>query len=119
MITIHGPLRENTMAEQPHLILYIDDNFRGLQLNVFQSISDLNEVKLFGAPLDLEHPELKGTWNDKVSSMVILHGRWQFFADNNFGPSPLTPNGLGPGLYPNVAAHGIPHDVMSSVKLMT
>jgi hypothetical protein len=104
--------QEKIMA-QPHLILYVDSNFRGLQLNVFQSIRDLNEVALGGGGVALQ-----GTWADKVSSFVILSGRWQFFKDNNFGPAPLPANGLGPGLYPNVEAHGIDNDSMSSVKLM-
>ena len=58
------------------------------------------------------------SWNDMVSSFVIVSGVWQFFRDINF----QTPYGagvqLGPGLYPWVEDVGIDNDSLSSIQLV-
>jgi hypothetical protein len=53
-------------------------------------------------------------WNDQISSIVVVSGRWQFFRHINFGE----PMGqiLGPGYYPWVADVGIENDHISSFK---
>jgi hypothetical protein len=99
---------------QPHLILYIDGNFGGLHTHVFQDTPDFTKLALGGVDSGIG-----GDWNDKVSSFVIVSGRWQFFKDVNFKPAPLPfPFGLGPGIYPSVEAVGIDNDSLSSVKVV-
>jgi len=99
---------------QPHLILYIDGNFGGLHTHLFESCDDLEKIALGGVGSGIS-----GNWNDKVSSFVILSGRWQFFKDWHFGPAPLPfSQGLGPGLYPSVEAVGIDNDSVSSVRVI-
>ncbi len=73
----------------PHMILFEHANFHGGHKHVFGTESNLNAAddKFF---------------NDRVSSMVILDGRWEFFKDSNYiaklGPT------LGPGNYSWVEA---------------
>jgi hypothetical protein len=98
---------------QPHLILFVDDNFAGLHTHIFESTPDLAKVPFGGLQTNVV-----GIWADKASSFVILSGQWQFFKDNNFGPAPLPSHGLGPGLYRNVEALGIDNDSISSVKVI-
>ncbi len=50
-------------------------------------------------------------WNDRISSIIIVSGRWRFFeASDGRGASWE----LGPGYYPNLAAANIPNDIISS-----
>jgi hypothetical protein len=102
------------MAE---LVMYVDGNFGGLHTHVFENtvgggVSDFTQLALGGVGSGIS-----GNWNDKVSSFVIVSGRWQFFKDINYSPAPLPfASGLGPGLYPNVESVGIDNDSLSSVK---
>jgi hypothetical protein len=58
-----------------------------------------------------------GSWNDIVSSFVIVGGIWQVFRDINF----QDPQGglLGASLYPFVEDLGIDNDSISSVRLIS
>jgi hypothetical protein len=70
-----------------HVILFEHANFHGQHKHVFGTENNLNASD-------------DNFFNDKVSSMVILDGRWEFFKDSNqiakLGPT------LGPGNYPSV-----------------
>jgi hypothetical protein len=102
------------MAE---LIIYVDGNFGGLHTHIFENtlnngVADFTQLALGGVDSGIN-----GNWNDKVSSFVIVSGRWQFFKDIDYRPAPLPfPGGLGPGLYPSVTAVGIDNDSISSVR---
>ena len=98
---------------QPHLIVYVDANFGGLHTHIFETTADFTQLALGGVG-----GGIAGNWNDKVSSFVIVSGVWQFFKDINFGPAPLPPKGLGPGLYSYVEHFGIDNDSISSVRLI-
>jgi hypothetical protein len=52
-------------------------------------------------------------WGDRVSSMDVLAGVWQFCQHVDFGGRQIT---LGPGSYPNIAAQGLANDSLSSVR---
>ncbi|MBT0027690.1 beta/gamma crystallin family protein [Vibrio alginolyticus] len=52
-------------------------------------------------------------WNDKISSIVIVSGLWDFYEHINYGGRKWT---LGPGYYRWVADKGIPNDTISSFK---
>ncbi len=84
-----------------HIILFEHINCRGAHKHVFGSESNLNshDDKFF---------------NDKISSFVILEGRWVFYRDINFGNPASQP--LGPGKYNWVETFGIPNDSVSSLK---
>jgi len=84
-----------------HVILFENANFHGAHKHLFQTENNLNASD-------------DNWFNDKVSSFVILEGRWQFFRDSNFGGPASTI--LGVGKYNWVEAFGIPNDSISSVK---
>jgi hypothetical protein len=54
-----------------------------------------------------------GYWNDKISSIVVVNGVWEFYEHINYGGKKWT---LGEGYYRWVVAAGIPNDVISSFK---
>ncbi|NHZ97632.1 beta/gamma crystallin-related protein [Massilia sp. CCM 8734] len=86
------------MAE---IVLFEHANYHGAHKHLFTSETNLN------APDD-------NFFNDKISSFVILSGRWQFYRDSNFqGPASRV---FGPGLYNWVEAVNIPNDSISSVR---
>ena len=99
------------MAE---LIMFVDIDFGGLHTHIFGSTADFTKLSLGGTGSGID-----GNWNDKLSSFKIVSGRWQFFKDIDFGPTPL-PNeqGFGPGLYQWVEDYGIDNDSISSVQLI-
>ena len=89
------------MAHLGHLIIFEHSNFDGNHKHVIQSVPNLFTSS--------------GEMNDKLSSLVILDGRWEFFRHSNFVDSLGT---LGVGDYANVADTGIPHDQVSSIRLI-
>jgi Beta/Gamma crystallin len=96
------------------IVLYADANFGGLHTHLFQTTPDFTQLSLIGGNLGL----LDGvSWNDQVSSFVIVSGAWLFFADVEFG----SPQGdeLGPGLYPWVVDVKIANDALSSIQLVS
>jgi len=55
------------------------------------------------------------SFNDVVSSLVVLKGVWSFFRDANFiAPYPIPP--LLAGVYPSVVDQGIANDDLSSLR---
>jgi hypothetical protein len=89
-------------------IIYVDTEFGGLHTHLFQSVEDFTKLALGGV-----NSGISGNWNDKVSSFVIVSGRWQFYTDVGFsGPEGPV---LGPGLHP-VLPPGITNDSISSAK---
>jgi hypothetical protein len=85
----------------PHCVLFELANFRGAHRHVFMAEPNL---------ADTNDP----TFNDKTSSIVVLEGDWEFFADSNYVTR--TGNVLGPGVYPFVANIGIKNDAITSLR---
>jgi hypothetical protein len=82
------------------LILFKDANFHGPHKHVFNSEVNLNT-------------DDDNSFNDNVSSLVILNGNWKFFKDEGFiSPYPVV---LEPGLYSFVGRFKINNDDMSSL----
>jgi hypothetical protein len=52
--------------------------------------------------------------NDKISSIIVVSGKWQFYIDANF----QYPTGgvLGPGYYAYVGDYGLCNDCISSYQ---
>ncbi|HEX5904707.1 MAG TPA: beta/gamma crystallin-related protein [Candidatus Nitrosocosmicus sp.] len=53
-------------------------------------------------------------WNDKISSIIVISGTWEFFEHINYGGRVWV---LTPGYYISVSNFGIPHDVISSFRV--
>ena len=84
-----------------HVILFEHINFHGAHKHVVGAEPNLNASD-------------DGFFNDRVSSIAIFSGNWQFSRDSGFrNPYPVI---LGPGLYSNVAAFKIKNDDMSSLQ---
>jgi Beta/Gamma crystallin len=92
-------------------IIFVDSEFGGLHTHLFQSVVDFTKLSVGGSHIS----GLSDNWNDKVSSIVIVSGRWQFFKDTGFSGAqgPV----LGPGLYP-VLPKGIDNDSISSAQVV-
>jgi Beta/Gamma crystallin len=52
-------------------------------------------------------------WNDRISSIVIASGVWQFFQHSHYQGASWV---LGPGYYRWVEAANIPNDIISSFQ---
>ncbi|MGB7620945.1 MAG: beta/gamma crystallin-related protein, partial [Terriglobia bacterium] len=89
------------LAPAPHVILFEHANFHGAHKHVFGAESNLNAAD-------------DNFFNDRVSSIVVLAGTWEFFRDAGFNGTYGTV--LGPGLYPGVEAVNIKNDDMSSLQ---
>jgi hypothetical protein len=53
-------------------------------------------------------------FNNKVSSFVIVKGRWRFYSGRDYNGD--RSKRLGPGLYPNIEAVGIDNNKLSSLR---
>ncbi len=87
-----------------HAILFKDANYTGDHKHVFAAEPNLNASDDSG-------------FNDSVSSLAILSGNWEFYANSGF-QSPYKPI-LGQGGLPFVANIGIKNDDMSSLQPVT
>ncbi|TWP33424.1 beta/gamma crystallin-related protein [Leekyejoonella antrihumi] len=94
-------------AAPPEIILFEHANFHGRHKHLCADEPDL------AAPED-------NTFNDIVSSIVVVSGVWEVFADIDYGRPYVrvgTPVRLGPGIYPNLDPVGITNDDLSSLRL--
>jgi hypothetical protein len=59
------------------------------------------------------------TWNDIISSVIVISGTWQFFTDINY--SGISSQQVRPGLYSYVERPeiNIPNDTISSFKIIS
>jgi hypothetical protein len=96
------------------IILYVDKDFGGLHTHLFDTTPDFTQLSLTGVNTGLPDGV---SWNDQVSSFVILSGTWQFFVDVDFGRQ--QGGDLGPGSYSWIEDYGMDNDAISSVKLIS
>jgi hypothetical protein len=83
-----------------HVMLFEHANFHGAHKHVFTREPNLNAQD-------------DNSFNDKVSSLIVLERNWAFYADSNFQRQ--YPPILRPSLYPGLPA-GIKNDDMSSLQ---
>src|SRR5258708_31107895 len=83
------------------VVLFIDADLHGAHKHIYDQEPNLNAGDDNG-------------FNDQVSSLAVLSGNWQFFADSNFN-QPYPPI-LGPGIYRFVGNVGIKNDDLSSLR---
>jgi Beta/Gamma crystallin len=85
------------MAIAPEVVLYKDANFGGDSWRT-----------------NLGYSYVGDSWNDTISSMIVVSGTWQFWRDGNYQGVGDQPWILGPGYYSWVENVGIPNDTISS-----
>ena len=92
-------------AEVPQLIVFENTVFGGEHRHFFASDPDLTVGNNF--------------WNDQISSIAIISGKWSFYADplGKGTTENLVPVTLGPGAYPDVALVRIPDNSVSQIRL--
>jgi len=86
-------------GEIPQIVAFDKDGLLGDHIHIFGNATDL------------------GKWDNKISSMVILGGRWDFFDSKNFQGAKM--NELGPGTYLRVKDHGMKDNSISSIRLVS
>jgi hypothetical protein len=75
MTALKGPL--------PEVVVYLHENLKGWEYRTNLAISHI------------------GPYNDTISSVVVVSGKWRFYEHANFGGRHFD---LSPGYYPSVAA---------------
>ena len=86
----------------PEIVIYTDKDFQGESL---RTNLDSN---------------LGSAFNDKISSIVVVSGTWQFFRHADYGKDPGDADWiLTPGKYPWVGAVGIPNDQITSFRAVS
>lgn len=86
---------------QGHLIVFEHRNFRGHHRHIF------TQEKNFAHGED-------SFLNDKISSFIVLDGKWRFYRHKDFGTQ--TGAEFSAGHYPWVVDVGMDNDDISSVK---
>src|SRR6267142_445021 len=90
-----------------HLILFSDVDFRGDHKHVVDAADSLRFVKGEECVADCD-------WPSSVSSLVVLSGTWEFFAEEKFQkPFDVI---LGPGLYRFVNSFKLENDHVRSMR---
>ncbi len=80
--------------ETPQAIVFENPNFTGSHTHFFTNVPDL--------------PKSDNSWNDKISSIVVISVNWTFLADPvGAGGVPNPSITLGPGVYPDLARESI------------
>jgi ATP-dependent Lon protease len=89
------------MGTSPEVIIYEHADFGGEQQHIKESIPNV------------------GSWNDKITSVIVKSGTWQFFEHENYG-SPSSKK-VGPGYYENVEMpeFNIRNDNITSIKAIS
>jgi len=85
-------------GELPQIVAFDNEGLLGDHIHIFGNTPDL------------------GKWNNSISSMVILGGRWEFFDEEKFQG---TKTELEPGVYLHVKDHGIKDNSISSIRLVS
>src|SRR5262249_19015038 len=98
--TDEPPTREPRIIAT-HTVLFEHAQFHGAHKHVFAAEGNLNARE-------------DNFFNDRVSSIYVAQGIWEFFRDANF--SNAYRPALGPGAYPWVANVGIANDDLSSLR---
>jgi hypothetical protein len=84
-------------GEIPQIVAYDNEGLLGDHIHIFGNTPDL------------------GKWNNSISSMVIVAGRWEFFDEEKFQGTKVE---LGPGVYLHVKDHGMKDNSISSIRLV-
>src|SRR5918993_1230170 len=91
----------NQMKISPEVIIYEHANFGGEQQSIKESVPNV------------------WSWNDKISSVIVKSGTWQFFEHENYG-SPSSKQ-VGPGNYDyvEIPEFNIRNDNITAIKVIS
>jgi len=96
-----GKINMGGHAVKGHIILFEHTSCRGRHKHVFLEEKNLNHEK-------------DNFFNDRVSSIVVLKGKWKLYKDSNFvsGYDEV----FGPGVYNKVSNNYVENDNISSLR---
>jgi hypothetical protein len=68
---------------------------------------------------NLDYSNVGSSWNDEISSIVVVSGTWQFYSDAGYAGD--VSRAIGPGYYPFVEDDfvNIPNDSISSFRVVS
>ena len=91
----------NQIKTSPEVIIYEHANFGGEQQSIKESVPNV------------------WSWNDKISSVIVKSGTWQFFEHENYG-SPSSKQ-VGPGNYDyvEIPEFNIRNDNITAIKVIS
>lgn len=89
---------EAPLAQLPEVVVFEHINFGGASWRT-----------------NLNYLFVGGWWNDRISSIVVVRGRWRFYQHINYGGAYWD---LRQGYYPWVEAANIPNDIISSFRFI-
>lgn len=85
----------------PEVVVYIHADFRGAE---------------YRTNLDVLYFPQDSTFNDSISSIIVVSGTWEFCTDSYYGGQKVV---LGPGYYENEGRIGLPNDSISSFRVIS
>jgi Beta/Gamma crystallin len=96
---IDASLNMDAATRLPEVVVYFHRNFGDPSFRTNLNVSYVGDA-----------------WNDQISAIVVVSGKWQFYRHRDF----VEPMGqiLGPGYYPWVADVGIENDHISSFRCL-
>ena len=116
-----------------HIVLFEHANLAGHHAHVFNEEPDLRKIQLnatdfagwrftrIGRRSRTGQTSQEGqailSWNDQLSSFVVISGTWTFYGDINFA-RPYTAHKFTRGTYTLITDWKIPHDQVSSLSCM-
>lgn len=83
------------------IVVYADADCGGASSQFFDNVPDLGPL----------------SWNDKISSIAVVSGKWQ--CCKNAGFQFLMGPVLTPGVYRNLSQYGIDNDSISSIMCVS
>jgi hypothetical protein len=95
----------------PEVVIFVDASFGGAERHFNIDVPNVGNYRTSSG--------LVTTWNDIISSVIVISGTWQFFTDINYGGT--SSHQVRPGLYSNVERPeiNIPNDTISSFKIIS
>lgn len=116
-----------------HIVIFEHPNLSGHHAHIFNEEADLRKIPLDATDYvagrfipvgrrgqtgqDSGDSQALLSWNDQLSSFVVISGTWTFYGDINFA-RPYTAHKFTRGTYLLITDWKIPHDKVSSLSCM-
>jgi hypothetical protein len=101
-----------TLPIIPEIVVFGATGFGGVQRHFNYDVSN---ARSYAAGVNPQSG-LITTWDDAISSVIVISGTWQFFADYNYG-LPQS-NQVKPGTYSSMEKVNIANGTISSFKII-
>jgi hypothetical protein len=114
----------NSWPEKPTGTLTSRDQVSVVKIEASAGVQQLPEIEVFEHAnfggrswrTNLNYTYVGDWWNDRISSIIIVRGRWRFYQHSNYNGAYWDLS--GPAYYPWVEAANIPNDIISSFRFI-